>query len=99
PPTASYPPSLHDSSDLQGLFRAEDNLESRYAAAALRQLYIQLYRGAVPCCSLTRFMDATGLDLTDADGGLRDELPPISTFLNRLARKSTRLTSSHPKIS
>ena len=30
------------------------------------------------------FEDATGLRLTDADGTLREELPPITTFLNRL---------------
>ncbi|SFH66631.1 C-terminal domain on Strawberry notch homologue [Bradyrhizobium sp. Gha] len=34
-------------------------------------------------CSLGRFEDATGLKLTDANG-LRDDLPPITTFLNRL---------------
>jgi len=33
--------------------------------------------------ALQAFEGATGLSLTD-NGGLRDELPPISTFLNRL---------------
>ncbi|HEU0220748.1 MAG TPA: strawberry notch C-terminal domain-containing protein [Paracoccaceae bacterium] len=28
--------------------------------------------------------DATGLRLTDGDGSLREDLPPITTFLNRL---------------
>ena len=68
----------------QGLFRAEDNLESPYARAALRQLYQRLYRGHLPCCSLERFMEATGLNLLDGDGTLREDLPPITTFLNRL---------------
>jgi predicted RNA methylase len=68
----------------QGLFRAEDNLESIYGRAALRQLYAQLYAGKVEGCSLEAFEDATGLDLGDHGGGLRDELPPITTFLNRL---------------
>jgi hypothetical protein len=49
----------------------------------LRQLYVLLVRGKVDGCSLERFEDATGLKLTDATG-LRDELPPIPTFLNRL---------------
>ena len=68
----------------QGLFRPEDNLESVYARAALRQLYVLLYSGKVDGCSLQRFQDATGLTLTDRDGTLREELPPISQFLNRL---------------
>jgi len=67
----------------QGLFRPEDNLESPYARDALRQLYRKLHRGDVAGCSLEAFEDATGLSLTD-DNGLKDELPPITTFLNRL---------------
>jgi hypothetical protein len=67
----------------QGLFRPEDNLESPYARDALRQLFRKLYRGDVPGCSLMAFQDATGLSLTD-DNGLKDDLPPITTFLNRL---------------
>jgi hypothetical protein len=68
----------------QGLFRADDNLESIYARAALRQLYLLLYTGKVEGCSLQAFEDATGLRLTDGDGSLREGLPPITTFLNRL---------------
>ncbi|MDP2081040.1 MAG: strawberry notch family protein [Pseudotabrizicola sp.] len=67
----------------QGLFRPEDNLESPYARDALRQLYRRVYRGDVAGCSLGAFEDATGLSLTD-DNGLKDDLPPITTFLNRL---------------
>ncbi|RAI51823.1 methylase [Rhodobacteraceae bacterium AsT-22] len=67
----------------QGLFRPEDNLESPYARDALRQLYRRIYRGDVAGCSLMAFEDATGLSLTD-DNGLKDDLPPITTFLNRL---------------
>ena len=67
----------------QGLFRPEDNLESPYARDALRQLYRRIYRGDVAGCSLGEFEDATGLSLTDANG-LKDDLPPITTFLNRL---------------
>jgi len=67
----------------QGLFRPEDNLESHYARDALRQLYMLLVRGKVEGCSLQRFEEATGLKLMDSTG-IKDELPPITTFLNRL---------------
>jgi predicted RNA methylase len=67
----------------QGLFRPEDNLESAYARDALRQLYLLLVAGKVEGCAQEIFEDATGLKLTDSDG-IRDELPPITTFLNRL---------------
>ena len=67
----------------QGLFRPEDNLESAYARDALRQLYLLLVRGKVEGCSLDRFESATGLKLMDSTG-IKDELPPITTFLNRL---------------
>src|SRR5208283_3957841 len=58
-------------------------LESHYARDALRQLYVLLVMGKVEGCSLAAFEDATGLKLTDTNG-IRDELPPIITFLNRL---------------
>lgn len=67
----------------QGLFRPEDNLESSYARDALRQLYLLIVRGKVEGCSLGRFEAATGLKLMD-DNGIKDDLPPITTFLNRL---------------
>jgi predicted RNA methylase len=67
----------------QGLFRPEDNLESSYARDALRQLYQLIVSGKVADCPLQVFEDATGLKLMDSNG-LRDDLPPITTFLNRL---------------
>lgn len=67
----------------QGLFRPEDNLESPYARDALRQLYMLIVRGTIEGCSLERFESATGLKLMDANG-IKDNLPPITTFLNRL---------------
>ncbi|KUM26698.1 methylase [Mesorhizobium loti] len=67
-----------------GLFRSEDNLESPYARAALRQFYMLLHQGRIEGCSLTTFETVTGLSLTTDEGGLRDELPPITTWLNRL---------------
>lgn len=68
----------------QGLFRPEDNLESPYARDALRQLYVLLYLGKIEHCSLVTFQATTGLTLTDSSGSLKDDLPPITTFLNRL---------------
>ena len=65
------------------MFRPEDNLESPYAKAALRRLYIALWRGSVPGWSLERFETATGLSLT-WEGTLKEELPPMPQFLNRL---------------
>ena len=68
----------------QNMFRPEDNLESWYARDALRQLYVLLARGKIEGCSLARFEAATGLSLLDSDGGLKDELPGINVFLNRM---------------
>ncbi|MBJ7533245.1 strawberry notch family protein [Rhodomicrobium vannielii ATCC 17100] len=68
----------------QGLFRESDNLESVYARDALRRLYDRIFRGQCACLSLEDFEEATGLSLCDSDGTLKEELPPISTFLNRL---------------
>jgi len=67
----------------QGLFRPEDNLESHYGRDALRQLYMLLVRGKVEGCTLQTFEASTGLKLMDANG-VKDELPPITTFLNRM---------------
>ena len=74
----------------QGLFRPEDNLESQYARDALRQLYMLLVRGKIEGCSLDRFETATGLKLTDSTG-IKDELPPITTFLNRMLALTIQL--------
>jgi predicted RNA methylase len=78
----------------QGLFRADDNLESPYGRAALRQLYLLLFAGKVEGCSLMAFEEATGLHLTDQDGSLREELPPITTFLNRLLALTIELQNT-----
>ena len=65
------------------LFRESDNLESAYAKAALRRFYIALWRGHITGWSIARFEDATGLKLVH-EGNLKEELPPMSRFLNRL---------------
>ena len=68
----------------QGMFRSEDNLESQYARDALRQFYMLLHAGRIEGCSLDTFESITGLSLISEEGGLKDELPPIQTFLNRM---------------
>jgi len=68
----------------QGMFRASDNLENEYARASLRQLYLLLIAGKVDGCSLGRFEEATGLSLMTRDGAIKEELPPITQFLNRV---------------
>ena len=67
----------------QNLFRAEDNLEGRLARAALRTFYVRLVAGEAQAMTLDRFTERTGLKLTDEDGVLLEELPPITRFLNR----------------
>jgi len=74
----------------QGLFRAADNLESDYARAALRQLYTLLILGRVEGCSLRRFEDTTGLSLMTRDGAVREDLPPVTQFLQPRARAHHR---------
>ena len=54
----------------QGLFRAEDNLESPYARDALRQFYCLSHQGKIDGCSLTTFETVTGLSLTTDEGTL-----------------------------
>ncbi len=65
------------------LFRESDNLESPYAKAALRQLYSALWRGSIEGWNVERFQASTGLKIVH-EGGLKDELPPMPKFLNRL---------------
>ena len=65
------------------MFRPEDNLESVYAKAALRQLYTAIANGRVPGWPVDGFEEATGLKLT-YEGTLKEQLPPMPTFLNRL---------------
>lgn len=67
----------------QGLFKERDNLESDYAKASLKQLYSAIYRGQIENFSLEKFTSVTGLKLTTEEGTLKEELPPITKFLNR----------------
>ena len=69
-----------------GLFRAEDNLESPWAHRALQAFYIALHFGNVEAMDRETFETKTGLRLVDHEGDLRkpDDMPPMNTFLNRL---------------
>jgi hypothetical protein len=69
-----------------GLFRAEDNLESPWAHRALQAFYIGLHFGNVEAMDRETFEAKTGLRLLDGEGNLKksDDMPPMNTFLNRL---------------
>ena len=67
----------------QTLFHDSDNLESPYAKAALRLLYAALHNGIIKPWSVERFQKATGLKIVH-EGCLKEELPPMPQFLNRL---------------
>lgn len=68
----------------QGLFRAEDNLESNEARESLRIFFRRLAFEPQGGITLAQFEDMTGLTLLDKDGTLKEDLPPIRRFLNRL---------------
>jgi len=69
-----------------GLFRAEDNLESPWAHRALQAFYVELHFGNVEAMDRETFEAKTGLRLLDGEGNLKasDDMPPMNTFLNRL---------------
>ena len=68
----------------QNLFDPADNLESDYAKAALISWFHLLNSGKLTSTTMERFMAATGLELLDKDGVLKENLPPIQRWLNRL---------------
>lgn len=69
----------------QNMFDPLDNLEGDYARDALQQWYRLLHRGKLTSTTLEDFVDLTGLKLLNEDDGmLRDNLPPIQRWLNRL---------------
>ena len=70
--------------DNAALFREADNFESEYAKAALRAFYHDLYAGRIDRWSADAFKEETGLSITDGEGQLLADLPPMHTFLNRL---------------
>ena len=68
----------------QGMFDASDNLESIYAKHALHDWYGLLATGKLKSTTLSEFQRISGLELTDHDGVLREDLPPIQRWLNRI---------------
>jgi predicted RNA methylase len=86
----------------QGLFRAADNLESVYARAALRQLYLLVFTGKVEGCSLQMFEDATGLRLSHPQSGAETSIFTITRRdRNRpftLAEALKRARDRHTKL-
>jgi hypothetical protein len=68
-----------------GLFKEDtNNFSSQYAKTALIEFYQALYRHGIDGISAGEFSAFTGLKLTDTEGNLRDDLPKMTTFLNRL---------------
>lgn len=68
----------------QGLFDPRDNLESDYAKEALETWFRLLAEGKLRSVNFGDFQKLTGLDLEGEGGGLKEELPPIQRWLNRI---------------
>ena len=68
----------------QNLFRASDNLESVIARRALVAHYRELASNRCSAMTYETFLAWTALKLTDAEGVILDDLPPIQRYLNRL---------------
>ena len=68
----------------QGLFDPRDNLESDYAKESLEQWFRLLADGKLRSTTLDQFQKLTGLELEGEGGGLKEDLPPIQRWLNRI---------------
>lgn len=68
----------------QNLFDPGDNLESDHAKEALVSWFHLLHAGKLTSTSLANFQYRTGLTLEAEGGRLREELPPIQRWLNRI---------------
>ncbi|WP_235536270.1 MULTISPECIES: strawberry notch C-terminal domain-containing protein [unclassified Sphingomonas] len=68
----------------QGLFDPRDNLESDYAKESLETWFRLLADGKLRSTTLEEFQTLTGLELEGEGGGLKEELPPIQRWLNRI---------------
>ncbi|PAX09031.1 strawberry notch family protein [Sphingomonas lenta] len=68
----------------QNLFDPADNLESDYAKSALTAWYRLLFDGKLGSTTFELFQERTGLRLEAEGGGLREDLPPIQRWLNRI---------------
>ncbi|WP_446741069.1 strawberry notch-like NTP hydrolase domain-containing protein [Sphingomonas sp. ACRSK] len=78
----------------QNLFNPADNLESDYAKDALTSWYRLLFAGKLRSITCGDFQDRSGLALEAEGGGLRDDLPPIQRWLNRLLAFSIALQNA-----
>lgn len=78
----------------QGLFDPADNLESEYACAALLSWFDLLAAGKLSSTTLDDFQHRTGLELCEKDGVLKDEMPPIQRWLNRILALPIALQNS-----
>ncbi len=68
----------------QGLFDPRDNLESDYAKESLETWFRLLADGKLRSTTLDQFQKLTGLELEGEGGGLKEDLPPIQRWLNRI---------------
>lgn len=68
----------------QGLFDPRDNLESDYAKESLETWFRLLASGKLRSVTFADFQRLTGLELEGDGGGLKEELPPIQRWLNRI---------------
>ena len=68
----------------QGLFDPRDNLESDYAKESLETWFRLLADGKLRSTTLDEFQKLTGLELEGEGGGLKEDLPPIQRWLNRI---------------
>lgn len=68
----------------QNLFDPADNLESPYAKAALTSWFILLAEGKLQSATLFEFERRSGLTIVSHDGVLKEDLPPIQRWLNRI---------------
>ncbi len=68
----------------QGLFDPRDNLESNYAKESLETWFRLLADGKLRSTTLDQFQKLTGLELEGEGGGLKEDLPPIQRWLNRI---------------
>lgn len=68
----------------QGMFGLQDNLESDEAKAGLKQLFRDIHAGRVEGFSQADLAEQMGLVIENEDGSLKDDLPPMTQFLNRV---------------
>src|SRR3546814_15462136 len=66
------------------MFAPRDNREGDDAFAALISWFYRVVGGKLTSSWHSEFECRTGLELCDKDGVMKDELPPIQRWLNRI---------------